>query len=72
MLVEATAGAVAGGFIAVDLAFAHFFGVAGGVVVRDFFSPAEKLRSSVRLMRLWAYIPSRRNSAALTAISGFA
>ena len=38
--------------------------------LRDFFSAAVKLRSSVRLMRLWAYMPSRRNSAALTADSG--
>ena len=28
------------------------------------------MRSSARLRRLWAYMPSRRNSAALTAISG--
>ncbi len=37
MLVEAAAGAVAGGFIALDLAFAHAFGVVGGLVVTGFF-----------------------------------
>src|SRR5277367_3001815 len=36
-LVEAAAGAVACGFVALDLAFAHALGVVGGLVVAGFF-----------------------------------
>ena len=36
-LVEAAAGAVFGVVVAFDLAFAHFFGVAGGFVGAGFF-----------------------------------
>jgi hypothetical protein len=70
-LVEAAARAALGVVLALGIALANLLRVARvAFVVRDFFSPALKLRSSVRLSRLCAYMPSSRNSAALTAISG--